>query len=188
MSRIHSRDTSPELRLRRALWAAGLRYRLHAPLPGHPDIAIPRARVAIFVDGCFWHGCPRHYMAPSTRTEFWAKKLQTNISRDALVDAELTKAGWYPVHVWQHDILSGMPAVVGQLVKYCRDPGQALASAALEHADSAGVWWQCSCGGTDVQVMSVSSPGSLKAGSKNKPASATVRCRRCDVIRSTEVR
>ncbi|HET6398914.1 MAG TPA: very short patch repair endonuclease [Candidatus Thermoplasmatota archaeon] len=94
MSRIRGRDTGPELRLRRALWAAGARFRLHVKdLPGRPDIANKSARVAIFVDGCFWHGCPRHFKAPATRCGFWVEKTERNKRRRVQV-LRAFPSGW----------------------------------------------------------------------------------------------
>ena len=71
MSAIRGRDTKPEILLRKALWYKGYRYRLKNRLPGKPDIAFPTERLAVFVDGCFWHGCPEHYKKPSTHAAFW---------------------------------------------------------------------------------------------------------------------
>lgn len=104
MARVPSKDTSPELRLRRALWSCGLRYRLHArDLPGKPDIVFRRRKVAIFVHGCFWHshpGCPRARI-PSTRRDYWVPKLKRNADRDARVQGELRAAGWTVIIVWE---------------------------------------------------------------------------------------
>lgn len=74
MSRVRDRDTKPELALRRRLWSIGLRYRLQYRLPGRPDLTFVGARVVVFVDGCFWHGCPIHATRPATNTEFWTKR------------------------------------------------------------------------------------------------------------------
>lgn len=74
MSHVRGKDTKPELLLRRALWKKGLRYRLFNKLPGRPDILFIRKRVAIFVDGCFWHGCPEHGTQPRSNADFWKKK------------------------------------------------------------------------------------------------------------------
>lgn len=79
MSKIRSKDTKPEMALRRALWARGLRFRVHdRTLPGTPDISNKSRKVAVFVDGCFWHGCPEHFRVPKTRTEFWEEKVRRN--------------------------------------------------------------------------------------------------------------
>jgi len=79
MSRVRSEGTAPELALRHELSVRGARYRCHSlKLPGWPDISNRRARVAVFVDGCFWHGCPEHFTVPKTRTEFWVEKIRRN--------------------------------------------------------------------------------------------------------------
>lgn len=102
MSRIRSRDTAPELRLRRALVAASLRgYRLHQG-PHKPDVSWPGRRVAVFVDGCFWHGCPRHGKVPKTRTGYWRAKIDGNRARDRAATLALRRAGWKVVRYWEH--------------------------------------------------------------------------------------
>lgn len=104
MSRIRGKDTKPELIVRRAFWAYGLRYRLHdTRLPGRPDLVFAGPRVVIFVHGCFWHchdGC-RNFRIPKTRSEWWAAKLARNKERDAEVRAELEAAGWRVVVIWE---------------------------------------------------------------------------------------
>ncbi len=103
MSRIRSRDTRPEMLIRRGLHALGLRYRLHVRrLPGTPDLVFPRARAVIFVHGCFWHG---HDCAlgikPKTNTEFWSAKITRNQTRDRLAIKELEGKGWRIAVVWE---------------------------------------------------------------------------------------
>ena len=101
------RDTRPELLLRRAVHRFGLRYRVATrPLPNRPwtaDLVFPSARVAVFVDGCFWHGCPEHYAEPRTNTGYWAPKIARNRERDEVVTRELCDAGWTVVRVWEHE-------------------------------------------------------------------------------------
>ena len=104
MSRIRGRDTGPELALRRAAWKAGLRYRLNHSLPGKPDLVFVKAKVAIFVDGCFWHGCPEHSVKPQTNSQFWEKKLRRNIERDREVNERLAAGGWTVLRFWEHDV------------------------------------------------------------------------------------
>lgn len=105
MSQIRGKDTKPEMRLRRALFARGLRYRLHKRgLPGRPDIAFPTEHVAVFVHGCFWHGCPEHYSPPKSRKSFWRKKLHDNRRRDRRKVEELEEQGWRVVVIWEHEI------------------------------------------------------------------------------------
>ncbi|MGQ0618194.1 MAG: very short patch repair endonuclease [Acidimicrobiia bacterium] len=108
MSAQRSRDTAPELALRRVLHAKGMRYRVHAtPLPGlrrKADIVFPRARVAVFVDGCFWHGCSEHgRRRHDVNSWYWPEKITRNQRRDADSDAQLTEAGWTVVRVWEHE-------------------------------------------------------------------------------------
>ena len=90
MSRIRSKETSPEMLLRKALWTAGLRYRLKNKLPGKPDLVFPSAKVAIFIDGCFWHGCPLHGKIPKSNQSFWVNKFTKNIARDLAVSLSLS--------------------------------------------------------------------------------------------------
>ena len=104
MSRIRGRNTRPEIALRVALWSLGLRYRLHYPLPGKPDIAFPHQHVAVFVDGCFWHGCPEHSVKPKTNRTFWNEKLGKNMERDRRNEFKLTELGWTFVRFWEHEV------------------------------------------------------------------------------------
>jgi DNA mismatch endonuclease, patch repair protein len=101
------RDTKPELALRRELWRRGLRYRVDvAPIGGvrrRADIVFTRARVAVYVDGCYWHSCPIHRSTPKTNTEWWTDKLRGNEARDRDTDARLAAEGWEVVRVWEHE-------------------------------------------------------------------------------------
>lgn len=104
MALIRSRDTKPEMRVRRAMHAAGLRYRLHdRRLPGTPDLVFPSRRLALHVHGCFFHqhpGCPAARI-PKSRPEFWVPKLRGNVERDARKEAELRAMGWEVITVWE---------------------------------------------------------------------------------------
>lgn len=105
--------TKPEVLLRRALWASGLHYRLHVRTPvGRPDIVFPTRKVAVFVDGCFWHGCPEHYVRPRSRTEFWAAKLLDNFERDHRQTRELEAQGWRVLRFWEHQVHVEVEALV----------------------------------------------------------------------------
>jgi DNA mismatch endonuclease, patch repair protein len=116
------RDTRPEVELRRAVHAAGLRYRVATrPLPRRPwtaDLVFRRARVAVFVDGCYWHGCPDHYTPPRTNPDYWSSKIGRNRSRDVLVDTELRAAGWRPVRIWEHEPTEAALARVIEAVRH----------------------------------------------------------------------
>lgn len=117
MGRVRHSGTTPELLLRRALWSAGLRYRLQTKtrLPGSPDITFPRVKVAIFVDGCFWHGCPLHGTRPKTRSEFWSAKINRNQARDLEVDAKLAAMGWVVVRLWEHEVTTSLVECVARI-------------------------------------------------------------------------
>lgn len=115
MSKVRGKDTEPELALRKALWSCGLRYRLHADLPGKPDLAFLGPRVAVFVDGCFWHGCPEHGSIPESNSEFWERKLERNQQRDEEVSRKLRNDGWTVLRYWEHEIQSDLPRVVGEV-------------------------------------------------------------------------
>lgn len=100
-----SRDTEPELAVRRLLHAAGLRFRVNYPvLPRRTaDIVFTRAKVAVFIDGCFWHGCPAHYQAPSTNRDYWHDKVTKNSERDADTTGRLLGSGWTVMRFWEHE-------------------------------------------------------------------------------------
>jgi len=106
MAAVRQRDTEPELALRRALFSCGLRFRrgFGSKLPGRPDIVFPRAKVAVFVDGCFWHSCPLHGSYPRQNASFWATKLTRNVCRDRENDSALRELSWEVVRVWEHEI------------------------------------------------------------------------------------
>jgi DNA mismatch endonuclease (patch repair protein) len=104
MSRMPIHSTKPEMALRRLLHDAGMRYRVNSKeLPGRPDIALTRARIAIFVDGCFWHRCPQHGVLPKNNREWWEQKLARNRTRDEEKDQQLLELGWLSIHVWEHE-------------------------------------------------------------------------------------
>jgi len=111
-----SRNTGPEKLLRSALHRAGLRFRIHRrPMTGvrcEVDILFSAARLAVFIDGCFWHGCPAHATRPALNAEWWATKLDGNIQRDRANDALLAQAGWHVLRFWEHE---APEMVVGQI-------------------------------------------------------------------------
>lgn len=104
MSRMPVRDSVPEIRLRQELHHRGLRFRVNVRgLPGTPDVAFTRARIAVFVDGCFWHGCPIHATLPKNNREWWQAKFDATRERDARKDKDLETLGWRVIHVWEHE-------------------------------------------------------------------------------------
>ncbi len=122
MARIRGQDTRPERLLRSALWAAGLRYRLQAPTPGgRADLVFLSSRVAILIDGCFWHGCPLHYVRPRSRTEFWESKLAGNVARDRAQTLGLEAQGWRVLRFWEHEIHENLEGAVCQVKRLLAD-------------------------------------------------------------------
>jgi DNA mismatch endonuclease (patch repair protein) len=104
MAMIRRSDTKPEVHLRKMLWRRGLRYRLNADLPGKPDLVFPKFGAVVFVDGCFWHACPKHMIWPKSNVVFWRKKIEANKTRDKVVNRKLKSLGWYVMRVWEHEI------------------------------------------------------------------------------------
>lgn len=124
MSAVRNRDTKPELALRRALHARGLRYRLRSSLPGRPDIVFGPAKVAVFVDGDYWHGNAwrtrgfasfEAYYGRGDRGSFWLAKIRSNVARDTKVEAALTAVGWTVLRCWESDIERDIDAVVNRV-------------------------------------------------------------------------
>ncbi|WP_394433719.1 very short patch repair endonuclease [Streptomyces sp. SGAir0957] len=107
MQAIRSRDTKPELKVRRLLHAMGLRYRVAArPLPDMrrtADLVFRPIKVAVFIDGCYWHGCPEHYQAPRKNSGYWSDKVTGNVTRDRDTDQRLRDAGWLVLRYWEHE-------------------------------------------------------------------------------------
>lgn len=105
MSQIRGKNTTPEIKLRKMLFAGGIRgYRIHYKLPGKPDIVFVKKKIAIFVDGCFWHRCPIDFQEPATRKEFWMKKIQSNVDRDKMINEQLENDDWTVIRIWEHEI------------------------------------------------------------------------------------
>jgi DNA (cytosine-5)-methyltransferase 1 len=118
MRAVTSKNTGAELVLRRALQSAGIRgYRLHSrKAPGQPDVLFGKQRTVVFVDGCFWHGCPKCYRAPKTHSEYWRMKVKRNVERDAQVTKDCKAGGWHVLRVWEHEVLKH-PERVSRKVK-----------------------------------------------------------------------
>ncbi|HCF99768.1 MAG TPA: very short patch repair endonuclease [Chloroflexi bacterium] len=114
------KDTALEVSIRSGLHLAGLRFKKHkrplANLRCEADVVFPRQRMAVFIDGCFWHGCPQHATRPATNREWWAAKLDRNLERDALNTAELHRAGWVVVRIWEHEDVATAVRRVEQLL------------------------------------------------------------------------
>jgi DNA mismatch endonuclease (patch repair protein) len=125
MLKCRNRDTVPEIALRSAVHRLGLRFRVAArPIKSvrrTADMVFGPSRVAVFCDGCFWHACPQHFVAPSTNTDYWDKKIAGNVARDRDTDALLAKAGWLVIRVWEHEDMERAAQRVAQTVRKRRD-------------------------------------------------------------------
>ena len=121
MERQLRSDTAPELRLRRELHRRGLRYRVdRSPVPGmrsRADVVFGPEKVAVFVDGCFWHACPEHGSIPKNNRNWWQEKLAANQARDRRVDAELLDRGWNPIRIWEHEDVSSAADKIERVVR-----------------------------------------------------------------------
>ncbi|MFF3447205.1 very short patch repair endonuclease [Streptomyces sp. NPDC002667] len=121
MSRQASKDTNAELVVRRLLHAAGLRYRVEYPVPGMArrriDVAFTRVKVAVLIDGCFWHGCPQHTTQPKANAEWWRTKLDRNMARDRETTEHLTAQGWTVLRFWEHEAPEDVAAQVKAAVE-----------------------------------------------------------------------
>jgi DNA mismatch endonuclease (patch repair protein) len=119
MASIRGKDTSPELAVRRLLWARGKRYRVQdRRVSGTPDITSNRHKVAVFIDGCFWHGCKQCYKEPTSNVSFWREKLKRNRERRREVKKELRSNGWRVLEFWEHDVLRDPLAVVAKIARW----------------------------------------------------------------------
>jgi DNA mismatch endonuclease, patch repair protein len=122
MSRIRGKNTGPEIKLRKLLYAEGFRgYRIHYDLPGKPDIVFTKKKIAIFIDGCFWHKCPICFQEPATRKEFWMKKIRSNVERDNTNTCLLREEGWTVIRIWEHEIRKNTESAIRLIVETIRN-------------------------------------------------------------------
>jgi len=119
MSKIRSKNSVPELLLRKALWAKNIRFRIHRKdLPGRPDIVIEKYKLAIFVDGDFWHGYEWEKRKPVTNQAFWIAKIERNMQRDRFVNESLTEMGYNVMRFWENEVRGNLKACVNQVMLY----------------------------------------------------------------------
>ncbi|MBU1088352.1 very short patch repair endonuclease [Patescibacteria group bacterium] len=122
MSKVKEKDSQIEIVLRKALWKKGIRYRKNVKKNfGNPDLVLAKYKTVIFVDSCFWHGCPKHYRAPSTKIIFWKKKLEQNKKRDKEVNLHYKKTNWQIIRIWEHEIKRSLKTVVLKIIKKLND-------------------------------------------------------------------
>lgn len=118
MSRIRSKDTKPEIKLRRQLTKESIKgYKIHYKLTGKPDIVFPRRKIAIFIDGCFWHKCPKCFIKPRSNKPFWKKKINQNLKRDKKVNKTLKKQGWKVIRIWEHELKTDVGKCTNKIKK-----------------------------------------------------------------------
>lgn len=117
MSKIRYKNTKPELRLRKHLWNRGHRYKIHAKLPGKPDIIFPSKKLVVFVDGCFWHKCPLCFKKPASNVEYWESKIAYNLEKDERINKELAETGWNIIRLWEHEVNKNIDACLGKIEK-----------------------------------------------------------------------
>ncbi|WOF16781.1 very short patch repair endonuclease [Methanoplanus sp. FWC-SCC4] len=116
MSSIKSKDTKPEIKIRKMLWENGIRgYRIHYDLPGKPDIAFTKYKIAVFIDGCYWHKCPECFREPKTNTEFWMNKINGNVERDKKITKELEDSGWTVLRFWEHEVRKNPDLIIKKI-------------------------------------------------------------------------
>ncbi|WP_432095951.1 very short patch repair endonuclease [Streptomyces sp. bgisy100] len=121
MQAIRSRDTKPEWLIRQLVHAQGLRYRVSAKplrdLRRTADMVFRPAKVAVFIDGCYWHGCPEHYVSPKTNPGYWSDKVTRNVTRDRDTDHRLTEAGWLVLRFWEHESPDECALTISSIVR-----------------------------------------------------------------------
>lgn len=118
MSRILGRNTGPEITLRQLLYSKGLRgYRLRSKLLGKPDVVFNRYKLVIFIDGCFWHKCPKCFVQPQTRKLFWKTKINNNVERDRKINQKLKKIGWTVIRLWEHEVNKNPDKCLNKIIK-----------------------------------------------------------------------
>ncbi|ANE45246.1 DNA mismatch repair protein Vsr [Paenibacillus swuensis] len=117
MQNIRSKGTKLEERISKTLWRHGVRFRKNSKsLPGRPDISIKKYKIVIFLDSCFFHGCPEHYIAPKTNPEYWVPKIERNRRRDQQINEIYTNMGWKVMRFWEHEVKRNLESVVDMIV------------------------------------------------------------------------
>jgi len=118
MSHIKRKDTKAEIVFRKAIWNKGMKgYRIDVNLPGRPDLFFPRYKLAIFIDGCFWHKCPECFVKPKSNQEYWLPKIERNIERDRDNEIELRKLGIDIIRFWEHDVKKNLGQIIEEFIE-----------------------------------------------------------------------
>lgn len=118
MSQIKGKNTNPEIQFRKYIWIRGIRgYRLHSKIKGKPDLYFPKKKIAVFIDGCFWHQCPICFKKPKTNKKFWSNKIRENVERDLNTDIFLEKQGINVIRLWEHEIKTDIDNCFNEIKK-----------------------------------------------------------------------
>lgn len=117
MSKVKSKNTSLELKLRKELWNRELRYRIHYPIKGKPDVVFPKQKIAVFIDGDFWHGYNWKKLKNNLKNDFWKNKIKNNIKRDKKTNKILKEEGWKVIRFWGHDIHKNLKECIEKIQK-----------------------------------------------------------------------
>jgi len=121
MRAIKSSDTRLEIAIRSALWKGGLRYRKKSSLPGKPDMTFIGAKTVVFIDSCFWHGCPDHCRMPKSNAEYWTKKIRNNRERDLKINKKYQEIGWIVIRVWEHQLNEDFEKLIRKIDRIIRE-------------------------------------------------------------------
>ena len=117
MSRIKGKNTQPEIKLRKALFKNGCRgFRVSSKITGKPDIVFTKKKIVVFIDGCYWHKCTKCFIKPKTKTKWWMKKINRNVTHDNEVDTQLKSYGWKVLRFWEHDINKSIDKVLNKMI------------------------------------------------------------------------
>lgn len=116
MSKIHSKNTKLEVNFRKNVWNKGLQYRLHYNISGKPDFVFVSKKIAVFIDGCFWHKCPKHFRQPKSRLGYWVVKINKNSERDKETTLKLKKEGWKVLRFWEHEINDNLDVCIKKIL------------------------------------------------------------------------
>ena len=118
MSSIRGKNTKPEIKIRKLVWAAGKRYRIHdKTIYGTPDLSNKKKKLAVFIDGCFWHGCNRCYKEPASNIEYWRNKIISNKKRRIKVRKKLKTENWHLLEFWEHEVNSNPEAITRKILE-----------------------------------------------------------------------
>ncbi|MFW6383403.1 MAG: very short patch repair endonuclease [Nanoarchaeota archaeon] len=120
MSKIRSKNTKLEVNFRKKVFAKGLRYRIYPKnIPGKPDMVFPKSKLAVFIDGCFWHKCPKCFKEPVSNKDYWIKKIQYNVDKDKRINQEIENMGWRVLRFWEHEIKKNPEKCIKQIESFC---------------------------------------------------------------------